>query len=367
MQSGGVLHLSACLALDPAHNTPGPTAVVAAAAAAADAAATAAEAAVAAAAAAQQAADAASNASARVSYAAPHYGNGRTPVRRRAVRPDDSWRMAPPKRRSKSPGYQQNSGKSRRLPSKHRQPWTAKGCHPDSGGHSTKAKDGQPRKAQPRHYWSPGSKGGQGQGSEARAQSRKWKVVEHPSSSSGTAVHQSSQTIHDAVEPTSSTNADDSTNPASSSSPAGPQRYSMTERDSDDDEADFFPKNSMESREPGGEVAETLDTPESSDVTAAHVPQQAPQDDCLQHQSSPDTVGPVSGSNAEDSKHNESRQSEPVEEPRVGLHVGAQAMQQTESQAELPEVSQAGLQTEPHGELHERKEVDTQQASGMEE
>jgi len=352
MQSGSVLHLSACLALETAHSNTGQTAAAAAAAAAAaDAAATAAEAAFVAAASAQQAANAATIASARAST---HQENGRAPARRRAVRPDDSWRMAPQKRRSKSPGYHQPSHRTRRLTSKQRQQWTAKGCLPEGGGHSAKAKDGQPRKAPPRHYWSPVPKGHQ--------QSSKWKVVEHQSSASGITAHQSSQTT--------STSADDQTNPGSSSNTAEPQRFSLTGRDSDDDEADFFPKDSVEFRQPhDDEVLETSETPESSEVTATtlHVPQEAPQDDCLLHQSHATTTGAASGSNAEESGHNESQQTEPVEKPLVELHAELQEVRQTEPQAEVQGEPHAKPQTEAQGELHKREEVDPQQASGVEE
>lgn len=367
MQSGSVLHLSACLALD---GNSGQTVAAAAAAAAADAAATAAEAAVVAAVAAQQAATAATHASARTSMGATNQGNGRGLARPRAVRPDDSWRVAPQKRRSKSPGYHQPSGRSRRLTSKQRQQWTPKGSLPEGGGHSTKAKDGQPRKAPPRHYWSPVPKGTPERGAGAHRQSSRWKKVEHQSTASGTSTHQSSQSTQstpDTAERTSTIRADDQTNPASTSSRAEPQRFSLTGRDSDDDEADFFPKESVEIREPADqEASDTLTASKGSDVTAAmlHVPQEASQDAGLSHQNPPnDTTGLASGSHAEEGR-NESRQSASVEKPHIELHAEVQAVRQTEQKEEVQVEPHAQPQPEPQGELHKREEVGPQHALG---
>jgi len=354
MQAGSVLHLSACLSLDTAHSNPGQATAAAAAAAAANAAATAAEAAVVAAAAAQHAANAATNASARTAAVAANQGHhGQTHARRRAVRPDDSWRTAPQKRRSKSPGYQKTSGgRSRRLTSKQRQQWTAKGCHPEGGGHSAKSKDGQPRKAPPRHYWSAE------RAAAVHQQTSKWKVVEHPSSaqsSQSKLVHQSSQTALDAAEATATTNsADDETKPVPCSNRAAePQRFSLTTRDSDDDEADFFPKDAIDSKESdGSEVADIL------------VPQEASQDGCLLPQEAsqdgaPDSLGHDSGCDAQERGPNGSRETTSVEEPRIELH--AEVVRQTESSHDDP---QEKLQTEAKRELHESKGVDPPLASG---
>jgi len=77
----------------------------------------------------------------------------------------------------------------------------------------------------------------------------------------------------------------------------------LTGRDSDDDEADFFPKESVDFREPDDhEVKNTLATPEGSDVTAAtlHLAQEAPQEDALSHQNPPNSTGLASGSHAEE-------------------------------------------------------------------